>query len=171
VDVSASYAFLREVERLDALAREHRATGVLSVGLVPGLTNLLAKRCAQVLDSVRSLDISVLLGLGGAHGEAAVRWTALVALLSRLQLGSEGFSVKVEAEGAVDGYPSTYSGSVSGRGEGYATGIVAALVAERLYAAPCERGVLHVEQLFDPSAMFDQITAHGLTVALDPPPR
>lgn len=261
VDILASYGFLSKIERLDALARRRGATGVLSVGLAPGLTNLLASRCARMLDSVRSLDISVLLGLGEAHGEAAVRWTvenldarftvpgvpetvgsledprtvlfpgeygrrtayrfdfsdqhvlartlgvekvatrlcfdsatatrllalarragafralksrwardALVALLSRLRLGSDGFSVKVEAEGAVDGYPGTYSGSVSGRGEGYATGIVAASVAERLYAAPCERGVLHIEQLFEASAMFDQITAHGLTVVLDPPP-
>src|SRR3712207_446921 len=48
VDVSASHAFLRRVEGLDALARRRGATAVLSVGLVPGLTNLLARHCADI---------------------------------------------------------------------------------------------------------------------------
>ena len=45
------------------------------MGLAPGLTNLLARRCAQTLEAGRSIDVFVLLGLGEAHGEAAVRWT------------------------------------------------------------------------------------------------
>ncbi|CAA9578264.1 MAG: hypothetical protein AVDCRST_MAG19-3622 [uncultured Thermomicrobiales bacterium] len=75
VNVSASYPFLPEVERLHALARERGATAVPSVGLAPGLTNLLARRCRDALGGVRSLDLSVLLGMEEAHGEAAVRWT------------------------------------------------------------------------------------------------
>src|SRR5215207_8752100 len=222
VDVSASHAYLREVERLDALARRRGATAVLSVGLSPGLTNLLARHCIDALgDELRKLDIFVLLGLGDAHGEAAVRWTvenldkrfevpgvpgvvgslgepkrtvfpgygartayrfdfadqhvlartlgvekvatrvcfdpaaatrllalakragvfralrgprgqdALVALLSRLRAGSDGFAVKVEAEGKEG---DRYSCSAWGRVEGRATGVVAALVAGRLAA-------------------------------------
>jgi|SRR5215204_4349667 len=75
VDVSASHAFLWRVESLDSLARLRGATAVLSVGLVPGLTNLLARHCADALGGEpRGVDISVLLGLGEAHGEEGVRW-------------------------------------------------------------------------------------------------
>lgn len=257
VDVSASYPFLLEVERSDALARERDATAVLSVGLAPGLTNLLAKYCTEVLDAVRSLDIFVLLGLGEAHGEAAVRWTvknlgkrfqvpgipgtvggfedprttlfpggygertayrfdfadqhvvartlgvesvatrlcfdpasatrlvallkrtgafralrnrrtqeAFVKLLSRVRIGSDAFAVKVDAEGSVGGRPRAYAGSIRGRGEGRATAMVATLVAERLYTTPFERGVFHIEQLFDPSEVFPYLVDHGLALHL-----
>lgn len=75
VDVSASHTVLTEIERLDDLARRHSAAAVLSVGLAPGLTNLLAADCARRLDTVRGIDIAVLLGLGERHGRAAVEWT------------------------------------------------------------------------------------------------
>lgn len=257
MDISASHALLREVERLDALARQNGATAVLSVGLAPGLTNLLARRCAQVLEDIRNLDIFVLLGLGEAHGEAAIRWTvdnldkrfeapgvpgtvrsladpettafpggygrrtayrfdfadqhvlartlgaervatrlcfdsatltrflaamrragvlrtlkyrwvrdALVALLSRFHIGSEGFAVKVRAEGRIGGRPELYSCSIQGHGEGHATGIVAASVAERLSDSPCEPGVFHIEQLFEPEKLFGRMEDLGLRVDL-----
>jgi hypothetical protein len=75
VDVSASYPVLAGIERLDGLARRHSAAAVLSVGLAPGLTNLLASDCARHLESVSGVDIAVLLGLGERHGRAAVEWT------------------------------------------------------------------------------------------------
>lgn len=75
VDISASHVFLRRIEGLDALARQSGATAVLSVGLVPGLTNLLARHCADVLgEEPRGVDVSALLGLGEAHGKEGVRW-------------------------------------------------------------------------------------------------
>jgi saccharopine dehydrogenase (NAD+, L-lysine forming) len=75
VDVSATHDYLRRVEALDALAGRRGATAVLSVGLVPGLTNLLARHCADALgEKPRGVDVSVLLGLGEAHGEEGVRW-------------------------------------------------------------------------------------------------
>jgi saccharopine dehydrogenase (NAD+, L-lysine-forming) len=255
VDISASYAYLQQVERLDALARRWGATAVLSVGLSPGLTNLLARHCIDALgDELRSLDIFVLLGLGEAHGEAAVRWTienlnkrfevpgvigavcsleepkktvfsgygartcyrfdfadqhvlartlgvervatrvcfdpaaatrllalakrtgvlcalrgprerdVLVSLFTRFRMGSDGFAVKVEAEGMGGG---TYSCSAWGRGEARATGVVAARVAERLLTSPSlERGVFHTEQLFEPTELFDQMEVLGITVNL-----
>jgi hypothetical protein len=43
--------------------------------LAPGLTNLLASYCKSALDDVQRVDIYILLGLGEAHGEAAIRWT------------------------------------------------------------------------------------------------
>jgi hypothetical protein len=74
VDVTATYRLMEAVERHDALARSRGATGVLSVGLAPGLTNLLAHRAAQALDAVERVDLTVLLGLGERHGADALRW-------------------------------------------------------------------------------------------------
>ncbi len=256
VDVSASHAFLTQVERLGVLAERRGATAVLSVGLAPGLTNLLARRCKDALGDVRALDISVLLGMGEAHGEAAIRWTlenldksfmvpdaaglrevgsledpratvfpggygrrtcyrfdfpdqhvvartlsvgnvatrlcldpawstrllallkcagalrvlklagirdALAALLGRFRLGSDGFAVKAEG---VDGR--SYACAASGRGEARATGVVAALVAEKLYTSPSslEAGVFHVEQLFAPERFLGRASDYGVEVVL-----
>jgi YHS domain-containing protein/copper chaperone CopZ len=61
--------------RLDSLARQHGAAAAISVGLAPGLTNLLAKHCVERLGALDTLDIGILLGLGEAHGAAAIRWT------------------------------------------------------------------------------------------------
>jgi saccharopine dehydrogenase-like NADP-dependent oxidoreductase len=64
-----------QIELLDAEAKQHLATVALSVGLAPGLTNLLAAYCKSKLERVTRTDIFILLGLGEAHGEAALRWT------------------------------------------------------------------------------------------------
>jgi saccharopine dehydrogenase-like NADP-dependent oxidoreductase len=74
VDVTATYDFLTQVEVLDEAAKVEGSTAVLSVGLAPGMTNLLARRSQTHFDELQSLDIYTLLGLGEAHGEAAVRW-------------------------------------------------------------------------------------------------
>ncbi|WP_141578607.1 saccharopine dehydrogenase NADP-binding domain-containing protein [Actinomadura sp. WMMA1423] len=70
VDVSASHAVLSAIERLDGLAVERNATAVLSVGLAPGVTNLLARESGG-----REVDIGVLIGAGERHGPSAVEWT------------------------------------------------------------------------------------------------
>lgn len=75
VDVTASDEFLRRVERLDDHASAAGSTVLLSVGLAPGLTNLLAAHAAEQLDAVTSIHVGVLLGLGEAFGPAASRWT------------------------------------------------------------------------------------------------
>lgn len=75
VDISASYEWLSQIESMQDDAKEGGATAVLSVGLAPGLTNLLAADDKILLDEIRCLDIFVMLGLGEVHGEAAVRWT------------------------------------------------------------------------------------------------
>ncbi|MER7547818.1 saccharopine dehydrogenase NADP-binding domain-containing protein [Spirillospora sp. NPDC127506] len=66
VDVSASYEVLAGIERLDAT----EATAVLSVGLAPGVTNLLAHGFGGA-----DVDIGVLIGTGEQHGPGAVEWT------------------------------------------------------------------------------------------------
>jgi saccharopine dehydrogenase (NAD+, L-lysine-forming) len=75
VDISASYELLSQIELLNTEAKKHNATSVLSVGLAPGLTNLLAAHCKSRFERMERADIFVLLGLGEAHGEAAIRWT------------------------------------------------------------------------------------------------
>ena len=75
IDITASDEFLRTVEQLDDVARDNGATAILSVGLAPGVTNLLAKRMADQLSTVSEIRIGVLLGLGEAFGPAASRWT------------------------------------------------------------------------------------------------
>ncbi len=75
VDISANYRFLSQIERLDPLAVSNHATAILSVGLAPGLTNLLASHAQQLLDSTDAVHISIMLGLGDTHGKAAIEWT------------------------------------------------------------------------------------------------
>lgn len=75
IDISADYRFLSRVEALHPLAEAHGATAVLSVGLAPGFTNLLARQATELLDSTERIDISIMLGLGDTHGRAAIEWT------------------------------------------------------------------------------------------------
>jgi saccharopine dehydrogenase (NAD+, L-lysine forming) len=74
VDITARHDFLVQVEQLQPLVVTNSCTAVLSVGLTPGLTNLLARHAQSQFEELHRLDIHVLLGLGEAHGEAAVRW-------------------------------------------------------------------------------------------------
>ncbi|WP_395105403.1 saccharopine dehydrogenase family protein [Actinomadura sp. SCN-SB] len=74
VDVSASAPVLESIAALHDLAVSNAATAVLSVGVAPGLTNLLARHCAERLPAARTVDLSLLLGLGGEHGADSVRW-------------------------------------------------------------------------------------------------
>lgn len=74
LDVTASHELLTMLASLDGLAADHGATGVLSVGLVPGVTNLLARYCAERVPG-GDIRIGALLGSGEKHGPAATRWT------------------------------------------------------------------------------------------------
>ncbi|MGN4127019.1 saccharopine dehydrogenase NADP-binding domain-containing protein [Lysinibacillus sphaericus] len=74
IDISASYSFLQKLELLNPLAVKHNTTAVLSVGLAPGLTNLMAMHVAQQFSSLEKLHISILLGAGDSHGAAAIHW-------------------------------------------------------------------------------------------------
>lgn len=74
VDISAEYDFLSEVEKLDTSAKQNGATAVLSVGVAPGLTNMLAARALEKMEQVERIDILLEFGLGDHHGQAAVEW-------------------------------------------------------------------------------------------------
>jgi len=75
IDITANYKFLSQIESLGEEAKKYGSTIVLSVGLAPGISNLLAKHCKTVVHDMRFADIYILLGMGEAHGDAAYRWT------------------------------------------------------------------------------------------------
>lgn len=75
LDISANGAFLAHLEPLHEEAARYGATAVLSLGLAPGLTNLLAERAVRHQEHTEQLDIAILLGLGDSHGKAAIEWT------------------------------------------------------------------------------------------------
>ena len=75
MDISASYDFLSAVERLDNHAKASGAAAMLSVGLAPGLTNLMARAAADRMEYCEEVRITVMLGLGEKHGKAAIEWT------------------------------------------------------------------------------------------------
>lgn len=75
IDVTANLAFFGQMARLNQSGNKYRATALLSVGLAPGLTNLLAGEAKLSMDEVQQLDIAILLGLGDSHGQAAIEWT------------------------------------------------------------------------------------------------
>lgn len=109
IDITAGAEFHSEASALDPIAREHGSTVVLSVGLAPGVTNLLAKRAKSQPPEAGHADLFIMLGLGERHGEAAVRWT--VQSLSRdfyITRGETSRLVHPFAEGKVAEYPLGY---------------------------------------------------------------
>lgn len=74
VDIGATPRLLGAVEDLQPLAAAAGAAAVLSVGVAPGLTNLLAHRAHEAVGGAERLDLTVLLGSGEHHGADAVRW-------------------------------------------------------------------------------------------------
>ncbi|RBM21667.1 saccharopine dehydrogenase [Prauserella sp. PE36] len=89
VDVGASYHLLALTEELTETALEAAATAVLSVGLAPGLTNVLAGRACRDLGGADRIDVTVLLGAGEQHGADALRWT-LTQLVAPRQRAARG---------------------------------------------------------------------------------
>ncbi|MEU5808712.1 saccharopine dehydrogenase NADP-binding domain-containing protein [Streptomyces sp. NPDC047718] len=75
VDVGATRRLLDGVAELQGAAVGRGATAVLSVGVAPGLTNLLALRAHEAVGGAERIDLTVLLGAGERHGADAVRWT------------------------------------------------------------------------------------------------
>jgi len=74
VDVTASPQLLRPLTDLDQLAVRTGSTVVLSVGVAPGLTNLLADECLRELPGADTVELALMLGTGDPHGRDSVRW-------------------------------------------------------------------------------------------------
>lgn len=76
VDVTASAEQFANVEALAPIARKRGASIVLSVGVAPGLTNVLARQAVSALGGhAESVDLTVMVGAREEHGAEAVRWT------------------------------------------------------------------------------------------------
>jgi hypothetical protein len=75
VDITAEYETMCQVLELDPVARRHGATAVLGVGLIPGLSNLLAKRGVSRMQTATRVENAFLVGLGEQHGIASLLWT------------------------------------------------------------------------------------------------
>jgi short subunit dehydrogenase-like uncharacterized protein len=75
IDITARESSIAAFERLDSVARKGGTTGILSVGVCPGLTNLLAAYAARQFDTITQADLLVMFGSGDSHGPAAIEWT------------------------------------------------------------------------------------------------
>lgn len=95
-DITADGTLIAGIEALDPLARQNGVAAVVSVGLAPGLTNLLAAAACAGLDSVHQIDLLVRLGLGDVHGPAAWAWT-LDALNAEFDVPTRRGSQRVRA--------------------------------------------------------------------------
>ncbi|MDE0805285.1 MAG: SDR family NAD(P)-dependent oxidoreductase [Acidimicrobiales bacterium] len=71
VDIAASGEEIRQLERCDA----SRSTLLLSVGLLPGLSTLIAADLAARDPDTSPITIGALLGVGEDYGDASRRWT------------------------------------------------------------------------------------------------
>ncbi|MDX8360125.1 saccharopine dehydrogenase NADP-binding domain-containing protein [Cytobacillus sp. IB215316] len=250
VDISAKYTFLSSVKRLQAEAEKSNVCAVLSVGLAPGLTNLLASFAKSSLDRTEAIDIYIMLGLGDYHGKAAIEWTVnnlnstyqihsgsdktqieafsggketsfgknigkrkgfyfnfsdqhtlpdtlkvpavatracfdsrimtsmfallkragvfkllkyqsirkmMVWLLSNIRFGKDTYAVKVDAFGVYNGKKVVAECGIQGQKESLITAKVAAKVAENLYTVQNQKGVYHIEELYDIHSIYNDL--------------
>ena len=254
IDISATYDFLASIELLNENAVQHNSTVMLSIGTVPGISNLLASHCKNLYPEIRDVEIFVLLGLGEAHGEAAIRWSLdqldsqffiqkngslmqaqsfedgkstlfpgsmiqrmtyrfnfsdqhvitktlnlesastricfdskamtylytllkkfgfgrllkrkhvqnlVIRLLRSFRFGSNQVAVKVEARIHPNEEP-VYACSIHGNEEARITGLVAAMVADRVMESKLPHGVFHIEQCIDPLELIEELKGHGV---------
>ncbi|MNB85451.1 Saccharopine dehydrogenase [compost metagenome] len=95
IDITANIEFFRQMAQLNPGSR-YNAAAVMSVGLAPGLTNLLAGEAVRSMDEVKQLDIGILLGLGDSHGQAAIEWT-VDNLPAQFEVMQEGRNTRVDS--------------------------------------------------------------------------
>lgn len=75
MDITANQVFMDQVEALHDQAMQNQVLLALSIGLAPGITNLLTKHGLNQVPKATVADLFVLLGLGEKHGDAAYKWT------------------------------------------------------------------------------------------------
>ena len=98
VDISADAQFFRQVEGLVNLAARGNSIAILSVGVAPGLTNLLSKQVMTHMAKTNRLDIFIKLGLGEQHGKAAIEWL-LINLAASYTVQEQGKLITVKSFG------------------------------------------------------------------------
>lgn len=72
VDISASHQTMKALR--DLPLAKIRGTGVLGVGICPGLSTLLVKELATSVDEVIQTEVSLLLGMEDEYGRDALEW-------------------------------------------------------------------------------------------------
>ncbi|MBY9007546.1 MAG: SDR family NAD(P)-dependent oxidoreductase [Candidatus Lokiarchaeota archaeon] len=72
IDITASYEVMKRLYTLKDKVIENKVNLILSVGLAPGLTNLLVKKVKSYFDQIKRMDIYIMLGSGEKHGKAAI---------------------------------------------------------------------------------------------------
>lgn len=75
LDITAKSDFLKEIVRLDKVAVENKSLAIVSLGLCPGLTNLIGAELHSTFPDAEKIVTGLLLFLGEAHGRASVDWT------------------------------------------------------------------------------------------------
>lgn len=96
VDVSANGFFLSQIEKYRNEAEQHGSSAILSVGLAPGITNLLALEAERQLYKTDEVNLAIMLGLGDTHGKAAIEWT-LSSLGERFEVKQQQRQVEVKS--------------------------------------------------------------------------
>ena len=86
----------------------------------------------------------------------------LVRAFRAVHFGSDQFAIRVDMQGIAGRQDTHLASAITGRNEGYATGVVAAEVAERLYTGSYPAGVHHIEQLFEPADFIAKMERYGL---------
>lgn len=74
IDITASQVLINNLEGLKGETKENNATGIISVGLDPGISNLLVKQCSREMDYPEKAEINLLFGLGEDHGDGSIEW-------------------------------------------------------------------------------------------------
>ncbi len=75
IDISANQKIIEQIDLLDTKAKKNKTSIISSVGIAPGITNLLVQHLLKESPKNKTIDIYVLLGLGEKHGDAAFQWT------------------------------------------------------------------------------------------------
>lgn len=74
MDITPTTNITQNIEKLDSLAKANQVSVVLSVGIAPGISNLLAQHAHNTRPDLQNIDIYILFGLGEKHGDAGYRW-------------------------------------------------------------------------------------------------
>lgn len=74
MDITPTTEITQRIEKLDSLAKANQVSVVLSVGIAPGISNLLAQHAHNKRPDLQNIDIYILFGLGEKHGDAGYRW-------------------------------------------------------------------------------------------------
>ena len=75
IDATASYGYWQRVFPLKAQVEERGARVLLGAGLIPGITNVMAKAAHEALGGLTRLQTTTLLSMSSSHGEAATSYT------------------------------------------------------------------------------------------------